>query len=85
MTQEGRESYEDEAAAGTTSISQNSGDFIEAATDIDATRAEESVVRARSQRAGKFTEHATGIVVEREEGKNRSMRQVNALNRQGIV
>ena len=69
MTQEGRESYGDEAAAGTTSILQNNDNFVEAAADFDAARAEESVVRARLQRVGNFTEHTTGMVAESEEEK----------------
>ena len=69
MTHEGRESYGDEAAAGTTSILQNNNDFVEAAADFDAARSEEIVARAHSQRARNFTEYATGMVVENKEGK----------------
>ena len=69
VTQEGRERYGDEALAGATSISQNSDKFIEAEADFDTAIAENSAARARSQRAGNLTNHATGTVAEIEEDK----------------
>ena len=67
VTQEGRERYGDDAAVGVKEILQNGDKFVDAAAEFDAERAEESVVRARLQRAVNLTGHATGTVDERKE------------------
>ena len=69
VTQEGTEIYGSEASAGATSIAQNSKDFIEAAVKFDAVRPDKSAARAKSQRAGNLTNHATETVDERKEDK----------------
>ena len=43
VTQDGRESYSNQSAAGTTEILQNDEDIIDAAVNIDAARMEKSV------------------------------------------
>ena len=69
VTQDFRESYGDEAAAGATSILQNNYALVEAADEFDAARSEESAARSISQKAGNLTNHATGAVAEHEEDK----------------
>ena len=49
-----------------TAISQNDDNFVKVMADFYSARAEESVARARSQRAGNLTKHASGTVDERE-------------------
>ena len=80
-TQEGREIYGDEAVAGATSISHNDNEFVEATADFEAARAEESAVRASSQRSGNRTDHAIGTVAEREEdaARNHSQPVINCV------
>ena len=62
VTQEGRESYSNEVAAGAILISHKNNEFVEAADDFDTSRAKESAAIAHSQRAGKLTKNATGML-----------------------
>ena len=76
INQEIRVDYGDEAAEGTTVLSQGDKEFErvdeefeEACAEentFDATRAEESAVRARLQRAGNMSGYATGMANETE-------------------
>ena len=59
MTQEVWERYGDETAAGATPIFSNDKDFVNAAAEFDAARAEESTVRS-----GNLYGHVTGNMVE---------------------
>ena len=43
-------------------ISHKNNEFVEAADDFDTSRAKESAARAHSQRAGKLTKNATGML-----------------------
>ena len=67
MNQENRESYVDEAAEGATAISQGDDKFVGVDKEFEASRAEESAARARSQRAGNLAVHAAGTANERKE------------------
>ena len=67
VNQEGRDSYDDEAAEGATEISQGDDKFVRADGEFVASRTEESAVRARSQRAGNIAGQANDTANERKE------------------
>ena len=67
MTQEVREGYGDEPAAGATTIFQNNEDFVDAAVEFDAARPEKIMAMARLQRERGLTDHAMGNAAEQEE------------------
>ena len=52
VTQEGRDLYGGEVAAGAEVISQKDNKFVYAAAEFDAARVEESAAMAHSQRVG---------------------------------
>ena len=70
MNQEDRERYGNEDAKGATVISQGNVEFVGADDVFEAARAEESVARARLQRAWNLDMHATGTATEREEDES---------------
>ena len=67
VNQDGREIYGDDAAEVATDILQGDNKFFGAEDTFEVACAEESLARARSQRAGNLSRHAKGTANEREE------------------